>query len=236
MPTIYIDFECLAPRDRRQGAAGARPLLLGVLWPDGAITQYLVDARLADAARADKAHCRVASLPEAVTDLISVARRDAAAIASWTQHDRNVIAAHGHAGARLAEFDARYVNAAAEARRWARVGGLVLPPDRHSAGESTPGSVGPRVVHSLDRYMAATGYVVPARLARVAPASLLRHVLRQVEAHGGRYRATTPQTKRDWHLVLQYNREDLLGLRHVHARVSSDLEKRRWQRQRRTEA
>lgn len=69
---IYIDFECLAspPQRRHEGAGSSTPLLLGVLWPDDTITQFIFDERLGDAARADRERCRAAPLNEAVAEIV----------------------------------------------------------------------------------------------------------------------------------------------------------------------
>lgn len=208
---IYIDFECLAPPRRQQNPALATPLLLGALWPDHTITQFIVDPRLAEAARADRGLCRVATLRDAATELIARARTLACPIVSWSTFDSSIV--HAHAGLSRAELDifsSLYVNALQPARRWASLTTLRLPDDDGQG-------------NALSRYCAASGYDVPGRVARVRPARNLRYLLAHLRKAGARYRDVKPKAKARWHDVLEYNRHDLLGLRHVHERVTRDL-------------
>ena len=60
-------------------------------------------------------------------------------------------------------------------------------------------------------------------LEDATPARWIRHTLRQLEANDGRYRRTTPEAKRDWHQVLDYNRHDLLALRQIVSTATREL-------------
>jgi hypothetical protein len=160
-PAIYIDFECLAPSPGGDhGPAASRPQVLGVLWPDGRVCHYLVDPPLHDARRARRESCECRTLQEAAMEVLAYARTTGCAIVSWSEFDRRIIEAHADldddALATLAEH---HVNALGVARRWARRWKVNLDGDPSSGNGGTE-----RVVHSLDRYFAATGYVVPARL------------------------------------------------------------------------
>lgn len=215
---VYIDFECLAPSRGQVGAEFSRPLLLGVLHRDDRLRQFLVDPRLHDAKRA-LAACVAATLEQAVSSVATDEDGQASALISWSTFDLEIVRAHAALpDETLAAFERRHVNALAAARRWAK--GWRVPLDPGTADEG----------HTLGRYMRATGYKVPAHVAAVAPARLLRRVLARLAAHGGRYRGLTPATRRDWHLVLAYNHHDLLGLRHVHERVTADLALSDWYR------
>src|SRR4029453_3620307 len=52
-------------------------------------------------------------------------------------------------------------------------------------------------------------------LGSVAPANWLKHLLQQMKAHDGRYRAITQEARRDWHKLLLYNEHDCRGMRAV---------------------
>ncbi len=217
-PAIYLDFECLAPPRGRVGPRFSRPLLLGVLPREGLVYHALVDPGLHGAARAG-ARCQATTLREAVTRLWADGADEASPVISWSNFDRDIVRAHaGLPDETLAVFERRHVDARVAARRWATTWRVPLDPETADQG------------HALGRYLRATGYKVPARIAAVAPARLLRRVLAQLAASGGRYRDFTPKAKRDWHLVLDYNRHDLLGLRHVHTRVAADLALLDWYR------
>lgn len=214
---IYIDFECLAPPKLRRDPAQSTPLLLGVLWTDATITQFIVDERLADAARAVRDHCRVSTVHDAIVEIVEKAHSAGCGIVSWSTFDNSVAHAHGSLSTAESEaFDAVYVNALARAPEWARATHVRLRGDKKEG-------------NTLSRYCEATGYTVPPGLAALKPARYLRTVLNQLDA-GGRYRALKPRAKRRWHDVLGYNRYDLLGLQHVHERVTHDLAVLDWYR------
>jgi hypothetical protein len=219
IPAIYIDFECLAPSPGQVGPRFSHPQLLGVLGADGRINQFLVDPLLHDAKRACPNCCVPTTLEEAMSIVVAEADGQACPVVSWSTFDRNVVRSHaGWPGETLAVLERWYVNALDRARPWAKAWRAPLNAD--TADER----------HSLGRYLRATGYERPARIAEVEPARLLRHVRAQLAANGGRYRDVTPQAKRDWHLVLAYNQHDLLGLRHVFERVTADLALSDWYR------
>jgi hypothetical protein len=201
------------------GPRFSQPLLLGVLAQDGRVHHDLVDPRLHGAARGGAGGCMATTLDEAVSRVLADGADEASSVISWSNFDREIVRAHAALpDEALAAFERRHVNALAAARRWATTWRVALDPDTADQG------------HTLGRYMRATGYKLPAHIAAVAPARLLRRVLAQLAARGGRYRDLTQQAKRDWHLVLAYNRHDLLGLRHVHRRVAADLALLDWYR------
>ena len=78
--------------------------------------------------------------------------------------------------------------------------------------------------HTLDKYAVLAGYPGVKALKNATPATWIRHLLAQLQTQDGRYGQTTKQAKRDWHKLLDYNRHDLLALRHIVLKSARELE------------
>ncbi len=207
---MYIDFECLKGRPPKP----PRPALLGVL--DGAegesFEQIITDVRLSPAKVANK-RCRIATAEAAADALVDKAKGEKRRIIGWSFFDRDrLIEACPD---RRADINALYVNALHVARPWRKTFHPGFPIEREDA-------FAPK--HTLDKYATLAGYQGAAAFRNAAPAKWIKHTLDQLEATGGRYGKTTPQTKRDWHKLLAYNRHDCLALRHIVLRASREME------------
>lgn len=196
---IYIDIESLR-------TVPPQVALLGVLnGTDGEdLEQLIVDPRLAPARVARRARLRVANWADAVEEILTRAVSEERPIVGWSNFDRDRMA---EARPDLRdEIHARYVNALEIARPWRQ---RVHPNFKiERADQFAP-------KHTLDQYARLAGYSDVWALEDATPARWIRHTLRQLEANDGHYRRITPQAKRDWHKVLDYNRHDLLALRHI---------------------
>ena len=202
---IYIDFECLATKPPHAA-------LLGILGPDDEFEQLILDSRLAPGRVASR-HCRVVEAHTAIEQLVRRAEEEDHLLVGWSFFDRDV-------AVRIApDLDslirARYRNAIQTARPWRQA---IYPSVRITRDDD----FAPK--HTLDKYAALAGYPDARRLLKATPAKWIRHTLDQLAATGGRYRATTYQTKRDWHDLLDYNRHDCLALRHVTRKAAAELQ------------
>jgi hypothetical protein len=204
---IYIDFEALATKP-------PHPALIGVLiGAEGeALEQIIADERLWPARVAGHRPLRALGLEETVETIVRKAENDDAPIIGWSFFDRDrlIDARPDLAG----EIKARYVNALHIARPWRRAiypSFPIEPEDDYS----------PK--HTLDQYAVLARYRNATALRGATPAEWIRHTLKQLETHGGRYGRTTKQTKRDWHKLLEYNRHDCLALRHIVLKATHEL-------------
>jgi hypothetical protein len=202
---IYIDFECLA-------AEPPHPALLGILDPGDVFEQLIVDPRLAPARVASR-NVRVLDACKAIEQLVRRPEDQDRLLVGWSFFDRNVairIAPHLETVLR-----ARYQNAIQTARPWRQA---IHPSFKITRDDD----FAPK--HTLYKYALLTGYPGARHLSEAEPARWIRHTLDQLAATGGRYRATTSQTKRDWHKLLAYNRHDCLALRHVTQKAAAELQ------------
>jgi hypothetical protein len=205
---IYVDFECLK-------TAPPHPALLGVL-VDGSsddVDQLIVDGRLAPARVAKRERTAVVDATAAVDAIVSLARSDDRRIVGWSFFDRDRMIEIRPDLKR--DIAALYANALQIARPWRNAvhpSFTIERADQHSAK------------HTLDKYARLAGYPRAHDLVNATPARWIRHTLDQLEATGGSYRRTTPETKRDWHRLLDYNRDDLLAVRHIAVKATHELE------------
>ena len=77
--------------------------------------------------------------------------------------------------------------------------------------------------HTLDKYARLARYPHAKALVGATPAKWIRRVLQQLQSRGGRWQLTK-QAKRDWDHLLEYNRHDLLALRHIVLRATRETE------------
>jgi hypothetical protein len=205
---IYIDVESLKTDPPHIA-------ILGMLTGSGGagLAQLIVDPRLAPARVAKRDRLRAVELTEAVRELVQTAADEDRRIIGWSNFDRDrLIDVCPHlAGA----VRGRYVNALEIGRRWRS---KVHP----SFGIGRANQFSPK--HTLDQYARLAGYECLGALERAKPARWIRHTLRQLETNGGRYRKVTPEARRDWHRVVEYNRHDLLALRHIVLTAVRELE------------
>ena len=202
---IYIDFEQL-------GTPTARPALLGMLTTGGdepaAFTIFVLDPLLTHAAVAHQA-CRVADLATAVSEVLA----HDGPIVSWSEHDVRIVRRAGLPASLVRRFEARWVNALANVRRWKS---RLYRDWNLPALDLADG-------HALKPYMKAVGYEVPRSLAPGNAAKWLGNVLQRLDAAGGDYRELSASAKRHWHALLEYNRHDCAGMRAVYERATREL-------------
>jgi hypothetical protein len=200
---IYLDIEQLDAR--------ATPELLSVLTTrddrPARFRIYLLNPLLARAAAAHRG-CRVADLEGALAEILS----DDGAIVTWGARGRRIIQRAGVPADLRERFEARWVNALTDVRRWKRrlYGDWNLP-----ALDGTG--------HALAMYMTAVGYDVPPSVAPGTTATRLRHLLARLDAASGDHRNPPAAAQRRWHALLEDKSHDCLGLRAVHGRASREL-------------
>lgn len=204
---IYIDIESLKTDPPHCALIG---VLTGAEGED--LAQLIVDPRLAPARVARRERLRVAIWPDAVEEILTRAASEERPIVGWSNFDRDRTA-ESRPDLRD-EIHARYVNALAIARPWRRTVHPNFKIER--ANQFSP-------KHTLDQYARLAGYKDVWALEDATPAKWIHHTLRQLGAREGRYRRTTPEAKRDWHKVLDYNRHDLLALRHIVMAATREL-------------
>jgi hypothetical protein len=203
---IYIDFECRAREIDR-------PAILGVVRPDGTVTQYVVDPALADAAVA-QADCRVASLSDVLRELADECQKKRCRLVSWSSFDMKVILVADPPTRILAALSTAHFDALDIVPRWAATYGFKADKKKFETR------------NQLHKFFPLAGYRPDWRYEAATPAAWIRHVRAQMAASGGRYRHVNHQTKRDWQALLRYNRHDCLGLRHLTLRAAAETEKR----------
>jgi hypothetical protein len=204
---IYIDIESLRTKPPHCALIG---VLTGMEGEN--LEQLIVDPRLAPAAAAKRDRLRVANWPDAVDEIVTLAAADDRRIVGWSNFDRDRMA---EARPELRdEIHARYVNALKIARPWRQNvhPGFTIEREDQFAPK-----------HTLDKYARLAGYQDVWALQDATPAEWIRHTLRQLAAQEGRYRRITPEAKRDWHKLLDYNRHDLLALRHITIAAAREL-------------
>jgi len=203
---LYIDFEALK-------STPPSPAILGVLTDRGGHIQFeqvIVDAALQSAAIAQP-YLTAATLEATVSRLVA----SALPLVGWSVFDHDLVM---HAELPRALKDAwheRYVNALTTARTWRTRVHPAFAIKRASKYDAK---------HTLDKYAALAGYGGVSRLRHGQPAKWIRHLRRQLKTRG-QYRRVTKKTKRDWHQLLRYNREDCYALREIFMRATFELDK-----------
>ena len=206
--SIFIDFECLKTKP-------PHPALLGILiGSDGEqLEQLIVDPGLWPARVGRRERARVVHAEDAVRTLVAMAASEDRPIVGWSNFDRDRMIEACPDLER--EITARYVNALPTARRWRQnlyPTFKVEREDKHSAR------------HTLDQYAVLAGYPHASAFKGATPAKWIRHVQNQLRTTDGSYGRTTSKAKRDWHNLLDYNRHDLLALRHIVLRAARELD------------
>ena len=198
---VYVDFETT-------GTDIARPALIGLLGPDQEFLQHIVDPELHDAVRAHPA-TRASELTITLSDIAAGLERRDAVWCAWSTFDLGVIEATAPA-APAAILKRRFRNGLDTVPRWAATHGIRPPRGRFE----------PR--NQLHRFFEVAGYRPDRRYASAAPVRWIRHVRSRMKVAGGQYRKVTRSTTRHWHQLLQYNRHDCVGLRHVVLRATAE--------------
>jgi hypothetical protein len=190
---LYIDFE---------GEKDRLPVLLGV-HRRGRGARPFVQQDVLDEAFAGLAGACL-SLHGAVQKVVRRAEHGDRRIVAWTEHELKVVRTLGAEDPELvARFGARFVNARAVAERWRN---KLHDGDRPERGR-------------LVDYLELVGYPVPDEASGGDVGATIR-VLRD---RLGRGLSPTPGQQARWDRLLEHNRHDCVGMRHVCLRATAEL-------------
>lgn len=203
---IYLDFEATATEPDR-------PALIGVLGPNRPFTQYVIDPDLRDAQRAHR-DCQAADLGGLLAEIASSLETTDGIWCAWSTFDLSVIRRVSPSPSIRAVFDSRFRNGLDVVPAWAKTYGV------------SPEKADFKARNQLHMFFEAAGYRPDWRYTSASPAKWIRHVRTRMKAAGGRYRRVNASTHRDWHALLEYNRHDCVGLRHLVVRAAAESEKR----------
>jgi hypothetical protein len=190
---LYIDFE---------GEQDRLPVLLGV-HRRGRGARPFVQQDVLDEAFAGLAGSCL-SLHDAVEKVVRRAEHGDRRIVSWTEHELKVVRTLAAEDPELvARFEARFVNARAVAERWRN--------KLHGGDKPDPGR--------LVDYLALSGYPVPEEAAAGDVGETIRDMRGRIE----RGLPPTPGQQARWDRLLEHNRHDCAGMRHVCLRATAEL-------------
>ena len=185
---FYVDFE---------GEKEAPPVLVGILRKH--TQQYVVDPAFRPLGPA------YLELRQAVTTVVTRAEKQDRRIASWSEHDLDIVRSLTKEPALIRRFEARYANGRALATRWAtRAPNVERPP-----------------TGDLEHYLALIGFEVPESAGPGQVGSTVRSLRQRIEAG----RVPTEQQAQRWLDLLEHNRYDCEGMRAVCIRAATDLER-----------
>jgi len=185
---FYVDFE---------GGKDAEPVLIGILRKR--TQQYVLDPVFRPLGP------DYLELRQAVATVVARAEKQERRIASWSEHDLQIVRSLTKEPELVRRFEARYANGRALAARWAtRTSGLAKP----DSGD-------------LEHYLPLVGFDVPEAAGPGHVGQTVRDLRPTLVA--GR-RPTDSQLGR-WADLLEHNRYDCEGMRAVCVRAATDLER-----------
>ena len=189
---IYIDFEGRATDEP--------PSLLGVLYERDGLDQFVqftFDPLLQTASAATGVDGSgqdatvVADLGETLVWLVEFAKQEARTIVSWSKHDDEVIREFA---SNLSGYS--YRNAIASAKKWAGRQGLVRPDG-----------------NKLQWYLQELGYDVPEEV-REGAGTWIKTAQDRIGTRDD-WDSVSRGGKTAWQNLVEHNRHDLFGMRHV---------------------
>jgi len=185
---IYIGFE---------GGKDEPPVLIGVMRKH--VKQYLLDKAFAPAGP------EYVELRRVVATIVSIAEKQDRRIASWSEHDLDIVRGMKAETKLVRAFEARYANARALASRWAsRMDQIVKPDDG-----------------DLENYLRLVGFDVPPEAGPGSVGETVRRLRPTLEAD----RTLTPGQSQAWEDLREHNRYDCEGMRAVCVRAAVDLDR-----------
>ena len=193
-PVIWLDVE--------MRKADCEPALTSVHWADGLRT-YVHDAILAESARAWKLEFQ--PWQQLAAEITSTAIQTDSLVAGYSTHERDLLIATCPNDAHRLEKNYGNANAA----KWFRQHRPELYAEAcRLAGDRRPG---------LKDFLVqpAIGYPFKKYLRDLQPASILGRLRELLEKRDGVHRNLTNEAKRDWRHLIEYNREDVLGMMHL---------------------
>ncbi len=185
---FYVDFE---------GGKDAPPVLIGILRKH--TQQYVVEPAFRELGP------DFLELRQAVATVVTRAEKQARRIASWSEHDLEIVRSLTNEPELIRRFEARYANGRALAARWTTRDPRVEKP---ATGD-------------LERYFELIGFEVPDSAGPGQVGSTVRS-LRQRLAAG---RQPTENQLERWADLVEHNRHDCEGMRAVCIRAATDLER-----------
>ena len=185
---IYIDFE---------GGKDEPPVFIGIMRKH--VQQYVLDRAFKPAGP------EYVELRRAIATIVSRAEKQDRRIASWSEHDLDIVRGMKAEPKLVRAFEARYANGRALAARWAtRMDRIVKPEDG-----------------DLEDYLGLVGFDVPPHAAPGNVGETIRRLRPTLEAG----RPLTPGQSQAWEELREHNRYDCEGMRAVCVRAAADLDR-----------
>jgi len=185
---FYVDFE---------GGMDAPPVLIGILRKH--TQQYVVDPVFRPLGPV------YLELRQAVATVVTRAEKQARRIASWSEHDLEVVRGLTKEPDLIRRFEARYANGRALAARWATL---------------SPGMEKP-VTGDLEHYLELIGFEVPESAGPGRVGATVRSLRQSLDAG----RQPSQHQAQRWADLLEHNHYDCEGMRAVCVRAATDLER-----------
>ena len=194
-PVIWLDVE--------KRTADTEPALTSVHWSDG-LTTYVHDLILGESAKAWKLEFQ--SWPQLAAGIVRGAIATNSLIGGYTIFERDLLMAACPEDAEW--IKANYLNA--NAARWFKK----HRPELHGEALRPAGKWGkPGLKDFL--MQPEVGYPYPKYLLDVHPGSILGRLRDLLAKREGVHRELTKAAKRDWRNLIEYNRQDVLGMIHL---------------------
>jgi hypothetical protein len=185
---FYVDFE---------GAKDAPPALIGILRKH--TQQYVVEPAFRSLGP------DFLELRQAVATVVTRAEKQGRRIASWSEHDLEIVRSLTNEPELIGRFESRYANGRALAARWAtRATGIEKPP----SGD-------------LEHYFGLIGFEVPGSAGPGQVGATVRSLHQRLAAG----REPTEKQLERWVDLLEHNRYDCEGMRAVCIRAATELER-----------
>jgi hypothetical protein len=194
-PVIWLDVE--------KRTADPEPALTSVLWADGLKT-YAHDLILTASAKARG----LEFLPwaELAVEVVRVAQTTNSLIAGYSIPERDLLMKACPEQAEWIKLN--YLNA--NAARW-------FKNHRPNLYTEACRTAGERRSPGLKDFLIqpAVGYTYKKYLLGVQPGSILGRLRTLLAKRGGVHRELTNEARRDWTNLIEYNRQDVLGMKHL---------------------
>lgn len=195
LPVIWLDVE--------KRKADAEPALTSVHWADGLKT-YVHDGILAASAKARGLESR--PWAQLAAEIVRVAMATESLIGGYSIPERDLLMASCPEHAEW--IKEHYLNA--NAARWFRNHRPALHAEAcRTAGERRKPGLKDFLIQP------AVGYPYKRYLLDVRPAAILGRMRKLLAKRDGVHRELTNEARRDWARLIEYNRQDVLGMMHL---------------------
>ena len=194
-PVIWLDVE--------KRKADPEPALTTVVWADGLKT-YAHDAILAESAKARSLEFQ--PWAQLAAEIVRVAKQTESLIGGYSIPERDLLMASCPEHAEWIQEN--YLNA--NAAKWFRNHRPKLYAEAcRTAGERRKPGLKDFLIQP------AVGYAYKKYLLDVQPGSILGRMRRLLAKRDGVHRELTNEARRDWTHLIEYNRQDVLGMIHL---------------------